>query len=130
MPPEALHAIIDEAHKKGMRVAVHVVTLADAKAVLRLGRDYIATAIATSKSTVKPSLSSRRTMPSTLQHSMREVSTFVYAEKPAFLSDPFLLKDGNKAEMTKAGTPPLRRTCATTRAACGYKDTSRWPCEI
>jgi len=36
---------------------------------------------------------------------MREVSTFVYAEKPAFLSDPFLLKDGNKAEMTKPGTP-------------------------
>src|SRR6202040_4142034 len=29
MPAEAYTAIIDEAHKKGMRVAVHVVTLAD-----------------------------------------------------------------------------------------------------
>src|SRR5262249_4190720 len=36
MPPEAYTAIIDEAHKKNMRVAVHIVTLSDAKAVLRL----------------------------------------------------------------------------------------------
>ena len=42
MAPEVYAAIIDEAHKKGMRMAVHVVTLADAKAVLRLGADYIA----------------------------------------------------------------------------------------
>jgi imidazolonepropionase-like amidohydrolase len=42
MPPEVYTAIIDEAHKKGMRIAVHIVKLADAKAVLRLGADYIA----------------------------------------------------------------------------------------
>src|SRR5206468_6887521 len=42
MPAEAFSAILDEAHQKGMRVAVHIVTLADAKAVLRLGADIIA----------------------------------------------------------------------------------------
>src|SRR5581483_4387888 len=42
MPAEAYSAIIDEAHKRGMRVAVHIVTLSDAKAVLRLGADIIA----------------------------------------------------------------------------------------
>ena len=38
---------------------------------------------------------------------MRELSTFIYAEKPAFLSDPFLTRDGNQAEMAKAQEPGL-----------------------
>ena len=45
MAPDVYTAIIDEAHRKGMRVAIHIVTLADAKAVLRLGADYIAHSI-------------------------------------------------------------------------------------
>src|SRR4029077_10928551 len=42
MAPEIYKAVIDEAHKKGMRVAVHLFYLADAKAVLDAGADFIA----------------------------------------------------------------------------------------
>ncbi len=42
MAPELYQAIIDEAHKRGMRVAVHATGLADAKNLLRAGIDVFA----------------------------------------------------------------------------------------
>ena len=42
MAPEIYKAVIDEAHKKGLRVAVHLFYLDDAKAVLDAGADFIA----------------------------------------------------------------------------------------
>src|SRR5204862_5016998 len=45
MPPEVYRAVIDEAHKRGLRVAVHLFYLADAKSVLDAGADFIAHSI-------------------------------------------------------------------------------------
>src|SRR5258708_7184537 len=42
MAPEIYKAVIDEAHRKGLRVAVHLFYLEDAKAVLDAGADFIA----------------------------------------------------------------------------------------
>ena len=42
MAPEVYRAVIDEAHKRGLRVAVHLFYLADAKGVLDAGADFIA----------------------------------------------------------------------------------------
>ena len=42
MAPEIYRAVIDQAHKKGMRVAVHLFYLDDAKQVLDAGADFIA----------------------------------------------------------------------------------------
>src|SRR5438034_1453472 len=42
MAPEIYRAVIDEAHKKGLRVAVHLFYLDDAKSVLDAGADFIA----------------------------------------------------------------------------------------
>ena len=42
MTPEIYKAVIDQAHKKGLRVAVHLFYLEDAKAVLDAGADFIA----------------------------------------------------------------------------------------
>jgi len=122
MPPEAYTAIIDEAHKKGMRVAVHVVTLADAKAVLRLGADYIAHSIRDEEIDGETMALLKKNNAFYTPTLMREVSTFVYAEKPAFLSDPFLLKDGNKAEMTKAQDPAFQETMRNDKNGLWYKE--------
>jgi imidazolonepropionase-like amidohydrolase len=122
MPPEAYTAIIDEAHKKGMRVAVHVVTLADAKAVLRLGADYIAHSIRDEEIDGEAIGLLKKNNAFYTPTLMREVSTFVYAEKPAFLSDPFLLKDGNKAEMTKAQDPAFQETMRNDKSGLWYKE--------
>ena len=42
MPPEVYHAVIDESHKHGLRVAAHVFYLADAKALVAAGVDVLA----------------------------------------------------------------------------------------
>ena len=42
MPPEIYRAVIDEAHKRGLRVAAHLFYLADAKSLLDAGADFIA----------------------------------------------------------------------------------------
>jgi imidazolonepropionase-like amidohydrolase len=42
LPPELYNAVIDEAHKNGLRVIAHVYTLDDAKATLRAGLDAFA----------------------------------------------------------------------------------------
>lgn len=42
MPPEIYTAIIDEAHKAGLRVTAHIFNLADAKGLLRAGIDAFA----------------------------------------------------------------------------------------
>src|SRR5207245_1241240 len=45
MPPEVYGAVIDEAHKRGLRVAVHIFYLADARSALEAGADFIAHSI-------------------------------------------------------------------------------------
>jgi imidazolonepropionase-like amidohydrolase len=42
LPPELYSAVIDEAHKRGLRVIAHIYTLEDAKATLRAGLDAFA----------------------------------------------------------------------------------------
>jgi imidazolonepropionase-like amidohydrolase len=42
LPPELYRAVIDEAHKDGLRVIAHIYTLDDAKATLRAGLDAFA----------------------------------------------------------------------------------------
>jgi imidazolonepropionase-like amidohydrolase len=42
LPPELYRAVIDEAHKNGLRVIAHIYTLEDAKATLRAGLDAFA----------------------------------------------------------------------------------------
>ncbi len=122
MPAAAYTAIIDEAHKKGMRVAVHVVTLADAKAVLRLGADYIAHSVRDEEIDGETIALLKKNNAFYTPTLLREVSTFVYGEKPAFLSDPFLLKDGNKAEIAKAQDPAFEENMRNDKSGMWYKE--------
>src|SRR5437868_3951148 len=110
-----------ERYKKGMRMAVHVVTLADANAVLRLGADYIAHSVRdreVDQETIDLLKKNRAFYCPTLT---REISTYIYAERPAFLNDPFLLKDGNKAELARANDPAFQETMRNDKSGTWYK---------
>jgi imidazolonepropionase-like amidohydrolase len=105
-----------------MRVAIHIVTLADAKAVLRLGADYIAHSIRDQEldqETISLLKKNKAFYTPTL---MREVSTFVYGDKPAFLGDPFLLKDGNQAEIAKARDAAFQEAMRKDSNGIWYKE--------
>jgi imidazolonepropionase-like amidohydrolase len=122
MPAEAYAAIIDEAHKNGMRVAVHVVTLADGKAVLRLGADIIAHSVRDEFIDDEFLALMKKNRAYYIPTLMREVSTYVYGQNPAFLSDPFLTRDGNQGEMAKAREAGFQEAMRNDKAGQWYKD--------
>jgi imidazolonepropionase-like amidohydrolase len=122
MQPDVYAAIIQEAHAKGMRIAVHVVKLADAKAVLRLGADYIAHSVRdqdVDDETIALLKKNNAFYNPTL---MREVSTFVYADKPAFMDDPLFLRDANREQVAKAREPAFQDAMRTNKGAIWYRD--------
>jgi imidazolonepropionase-like amidohydrolase len=122
MPPEAYTAILDEAHQKHMRVAVHIVTLSDAKAVLRLHADYIAHSVRDEEIDGETIALLKKNGSFYTPTLMREVSTFVYGEGPAFLRDSFLLKNGNQTEIAKAQDPAFQEKMRNDKSGMWYRD--------
>ena len=90
MSPEVYRAVIDEAHKQGLRVAAHVFYLADAKQLVADGIDVLAHGVRD------------RPVDDEIIRAMKEHKTwyiptlgldesfYLYAEQPAWLSQPFL----------------------------------------
>jgi len=117
MAPEVYAAVIDEAHKKGMRVAVHIFYLEDAKAVLRLGADYIAHSVRDKDIDAETiALLKQRDVPlcPTLT---REVSAFVYGSTPEFFADPFFLREAENREVSEQLKDPTREQAMRESAA-------------
>jgi imidazolonepropionase-like amidohydrolase len=122
MPPEAYTAVIEEAHKRGLRVAIHIVTLADAKAVLKLGADIIAHSVRDQEIDAETIALMKKVGAFYVPTFLREVSTFVYGDKPAWLTDPFLTRDGNKAEMARAQEPAFQESMRNNADGKWYKE--------
>ena len=122
MTPDVYTAIFDEAHKKGMRVAVHVVYLADAKAVLKLGANMIAHSVRDQDIDDETIALLKKTGAVYCPTLTREVSTYVYGEKPAFLSDPFLLKDADAGEMAKVRDAAFEEKMRNDQGGQWYKE--------
>ncbi len=122
MRPDVFTAIIREAHAKGMRMAVHIVKLSDAKAVLRPGADYIAHSVRdqdVDDETIALLKKNNAFYTPTL---MREVSTFIYPDKPEFLNDPLFLRDANRAEVAKARDPEFQEAMRKSSEAKWYRE--------
>lgn len=122
MPAEAYSAIIDEAHKRGLRVAIHIVTLDDAKAVLKLGADIIAHSIRDQEVDAEAIALFKKTGAIYIPTFLREVSTFVYADKPSWLTDPFLTRDAIKPELARAQDPAFQETMRNDAAGKWYRE--------
>ena len=121
MPIEVSTAVIEQAHKHGLRVAAHVFYLADAKALLRAGVDFIAHSIRdvpvddeligllkARDVCVCPTL-------------MREVSTFVYESEPDFFKDPFFLRSADPAVLGELRDPKRQAQVRANKSAQRYK---------
>ena len=121
MPPEVYRAVIDEAHKRGFRVAVHLFYLADAKSVLDAGADYIAHSIrdADVDEDVISKLKQRNVCVSPTL--MREVSTFVYESTPPFFSDSLFLAHANRDWMAALTKPEAQQAMRASSSAQRYK---------
>ncbi len=121
MPLEAATAVIDQAHKHGLRVAAHIFYLDDAKALLRAGVDFIAHSIRdlpvddeligllkARDVCVCPTL-------------MREVSTFVYESEPEFFKDPLFLRSADPEVLNQLRDPTRQAQMRNSKSAQRYK---------
>jgi imidazolonepropionase-like amidohydrolase len=121
MAPEVYRAVIDEAHKRDLRVAVHLFYLADAKALLAAGADLVAHSVrdADVDAELIGALKARGVCVSPTL--MREVSTFVYESTPDFFSDPLFLAHANAEWVTTLGQPARQQAVRTSASAQRYK---------
>lgn len=85
-------AIIDQAHKRGLLAAAHLYELADAKLLVEAGLDMIAHSVRDTdvdRGLIRRLLAHGVTYSPTLT---REQSTYVYADEPGWLADPFFTR--------------------------------------
>jgi imidazolonepropionase-like amidohydrolase len=105
MPAEAYRAVIDQAHKQGLRLAAHIFYLADAKDILAAGGDFIAHSIRdvpVDRELIDQLKARDVCVCPTL---LRDVSTFVYETRPSFLDDPFFLRGADPSAVDGVQTP-------------------------
>ena len=121
MSPEIYRAVIDQAHKDGLRVAVLLFYLDDAKAVLSAGADLIAHSVRDTDvdDALIGMLKSRDVC--YIPTLMREVSTFVYESTPAWFSDPLFLKHADATVVATLAQPARQVAMRESRSAQRYK---------
>jgi imidazolonepropionase-like amidohydrolase len=121
MAPEIYKAVIDQAHKKGLRVAVHLFYLEDAKSVLDAGADFIAHSVRdTGVDDAFVAMMKRRDI-CYCPTLMREVSTFVYESTPAWFSDPLFLKHADLKAVEASKQPARQEQMRNSKSAQRYK---------
>jgi imidazolonepropionase-like amidohydrolase len=121
MPPAVYRAVIEQAHQRGLRVAVHVYYLEDARDLLQAGADFVAHSIRdkdVDENLIRLLKERDVCLCPTL---MREVSTFVYESEPAFFADPFFLREADPAVLAELRDPKRQQTVHASRSAQAYK---------
>lgn len=118
MPEAAWRAVIDEAHLRNLKVAVHIYSLADAKATVAGGADFIAHSVrdAAVDEAFIAAMKGRDICYSPTF--TREISTFIYDTTPAWVDDPFFVK-GVSPDIVGQLKDPNRQ--AQIRNSAGWK---------
>jgi imidazolonepropionase-like amidohydrolase len=121
MPWEAVQATIDAAKAADIPVATHIFYMEDAARLLIMGSGLIAHSVrdqAVSDDFVLAMLDAGICYVPTL---VREVSTFVYSDRPDWFDDPFFLEAAQQSEIERVSQPDFRAQVAASPAAAGYR---------
>ena len=122
MPWDAVQAAMNAAKAADVPVATHIYYLDDAARLLQMGTGLIAHSVRDQQVTdefVQKMLETGVCYVPTL---VREVSTFVYAERPDWFDDPFFLEAASRAEIDRVSKPDFRAAVAASPAAAGYRE--------
>jgi len=93
--PDVYKVLIDEAHKRGLRVAAHLFYIKDARGLLDAGVDVIAHSVRDQDVDAPLIAEIKRRDVGYIPTLTRDLAIFVYESKPAFFSDPFFLRQAN-----------------------------------
>jgi len=121
MPPQVYQTVIDESHRRGLRVAAHIYYLEDAKSLLQAGVDFLAHSIRDREVDEELiGLLRSRNVPycPTL---MREVSTFVYQTTPEFFKDPFFRREVSAGIIEQLRDPGRQQSVRESASARQYQ---------
>ena len=89
MPPEVYEAVIATAEENGLEVAAHIVEREDATAVIEAGASAIAHSVRDRAADYTLVRAMQQNDICYIPTLTRELSTFVYADRPDFFDDPF-----------------------------------------
>lgn len=122
MPAPAYRAVIEEAHRRGLRVAAHLFYLEDARDLLAAGVDFLAHSVR-DRDVDPPFVAElRRRGVGLCPTLMREVSTFAYAAEPDFFADPFFLKEADPTVLAELRSPERRERVRASPAGARYRE--------
>ena len=111
--PEVYSAVIDEAHKNGLRVAAHIYDLDDAKAIVRAGVDIIAHGVRDKPVDAEFIEMVKARSVWYIATIVLDESNFVFAEQPPWMREPFFQRALHPAVRTLLDDPAYReRTLA------------------
>ncbi len=120
MSPEVYGAVIEAAHAHELPLASHLFYLDDAKGLLAAGTDFVAHSVRdqpVDDELIDALIENDVCYSPTLT---RELSTFVYEERPEFFDDPFFLADAD-ADVTAALEDPERQARYRGSGPTAYK---------
>jgi imidazolonepropionase-like amidohydrolase len=121
MSPDALNAAMETARAANVPVATHIYYMDDAAMMLDMGTSLVAHSVRdqqVSDEFVQTMLDSGICYVPTL---VREVSTFVYGERPVFFDDPFFLEAAKQSQIDRVSDPEFMERMATSPTAPVYR---------
>ena len=119
MKPAVYGALIDQAHKRGLRVAAHLFYANDARGLLKAGVDVFAHSVRDADIDAEMLSELKRRNVGYIPTLTRDLSVFVYETTPAFFTDPFFLRHASDyaADMKRLSDPALQaKTRSDTQA--------------
>jgi len=119
MTPAVYGALIDQAHKRGLRVAAHMYYLKDAKGLLDAGVDVLAHGVRDQDVDAALIAAMKKRSVGYIPTFTRDLAVFVYETTPAFFKDPFFVRheDAYRREMTLISDPALQEKTRNSKEA-------------
>lgn len=118
---EFFTAVIEAAHEVGLPAAIHIEELEDARNVLDAGADLLAHSVRDEPVDDDLMERMRDTEVCLTPTFTRELSTYVYADRPAFFDDPFFLERAAPDDLDDFLTPQ-RQAQAESESARYWRD--------
>jgi imidazolonepropionase-like amidohydrolase len=119
MTPPVYGAVIDQAHKRGLRVAAHVYYLKDAKGLLDAGVDVIAHSVRDQDVDQAFISGMKQRGVGYIPTFTRDLAQFIYETTPGFFTDPFFTRhiDAYRREVTTLSDPAQQQKTRNNKAA-------------
>ena len=121
MPWDAVQAVLDVGAERGLRVATHLFYLEDAKRLLEMGTGMIAHSVRDTSVDDEFIASLIETGVCYVPTLTREVSTFVYAQRPGFFDEDFFTELADEREIARLSEPAFMERMRQSPAAAGYR---------